>query len=388
MTMVDCGERPSALATTGLSRRLAPVDRQAGSAEMRDNTGREKQIATCYYVILFAPTNSEEWLPADARPSSSSRMPVRWLLLFVGFTLLGLLIYRIGPADMLAAWRQAHKANIAIAATVFIFSLLMRGIKWRLFLAATPTPLSYLQATRAYVYNSFFANLTPGRSGEVFVPVWLGRHGVSTATSYAIVVIDRMLDVLVVLSLFALSVINLGRLAPAESAVYRTAGLTAGLLASAGLIVLLVALIRLDLAIAFLTRFHGRLATRLRGALTSFRDAVARFGRCGLLAANLGITLTTWLLDVTCNYLVVGSIIPELTWTASVTASLFAIAAALASFIPGGIGAGALGYTAVLAIIGYDPVLAGAGAVLNTLLVQVTRTSVVGAFALRAGKKD
>jgi len=327
-------------------------------------------------------------LPDDARRPSSRRALARWLLLLLGFTLLGLLIYKIGPADMLAAWRQAHKANIAIAAAVFIFALVVRGIKWQLFLAVTPTPVSYIKATRAYVYNSFFANLTPGRSGEVFAPIWLSRHGVSTATSYAIVVIDRMLDMLVVLCLFALSVANLGRLAPTESAMYRTAGLTAGLLVLAGLTVLLFMLIRLDLAIAFLARFHGRLATRLRDALATFRDAVAQFGRRSLLAINLGITLITWLLDVTCNYLVVGSLMPELTWTDSVTASMFAIAAALASFIPGGIGAGALGYTAVLTLIGYDPVLAGAGAVLNTMMVQATRASVVGVFALTAGKKS
>ncbi len=327
-------------------------------------------------------------MPADARPSSSRRASARWLLLLLGFALLGLLIYKIGPANMLAAWRQAHKANIAIAAVVFMLALVVRGFKWQLFLAVTPTPVSYSKATRAYVFNSFFANLTPGRSGEVFAPIWLSRYGVSTATSYAVVVIDRMLDLLIVLSLFAFSVVNLGRLAPTESAMYRTAGLTAGLLVLAGLIALIFMLIRLDLAIAFLTRFHGRLVTRLRDALASFRDAVAQFGRRGLLAINLGITLATWLLDVTCNYLVVGSLIPELTWTDSVTASMFAIAAALASFIPGGIGAGALGYTAVLSLIGYDPVLAGAGAVLNTVMVQTTRSSVVGAFALIGGKKS
>jgi uncharacterized membrane protein YbhN (UPF0104 family) len=73
-----------------------------------------------------------------------------------------------------------------------------------------------------------------------------------------------------------------------------------------------------------------------------------------------------------------------LTWSASATASLFATAAALASFVPGGIGVGAVGFTAVIALLGYDATAAGAGAVLMTLLTQLVRAAAAGLLAMKS----
>ena len=301
-----------------------------------------------------------------------------WLLLAVGFSLLILLIAKIGPGKMLNAWRQADKLFLAAGACLFLAAIFVRGLKWRVFLGVTPHPLDYGPSLRGYVLNAFFANLTPARTGEVFAPVWLGRHGVPTATGYAVVVVDRMLDVLVVLTLFAGAVWLLGIKAPGDSTAYRTAGIIVGGLVLAGLAVLVFALVRLDLAIGFLQRFEGRVAAKVCQALESFREALKPLNNHGVLAANFGLTAASWLMDLTTSFLVVRSVLPGLNWFDSATASMFATAATLASAIPGGIGVGALGYTAVLALLGYDPTHAGAGAVLMTVMTHLLRAALAG----------
>ncbi len=321
--------------------------------------------------------------PLETNGRSPRRTSAYWLLLLVGMVLLALLIAHIGPGAMLAAWRQADPALLAAAVVLFFVALLVRGLKWKLFLGVTPHPVGYLDAWRAYVLNAFFANLTPARSGELFAPVWLSRHGVPTATGYAVAVTDRLLDLMVVVTLFAVAVWNLGRLAPADSAAYRTAGLTALVVVAAGVVVLLLTLARLDIAIDLLARRHGRVATRLCEALTAFRDALTPFRHRGVLGANLGLTLLTWLMDLTTSFLVIRSVVPDLTYDASATASLFATAATLASFVPGGIGVGAVGYTAVIALFGYDATAAGSGAVLMTLLSHGVRAATAGILAAK-----
>jgi uncharacterized protein (TIRG00374 family) len=345
-------------------------------------TRQEIGIGSCYHTAALSPNTRRTPLETSERPKRRSR--AYWLLLAVGLVLLALLIAHIGPQKMLTAWRQANKSLLAAGVALFLAGLLVRGVKWRLFLSVTPHRVRYVDALRAYVLNAFFANLTPARTGEVFAPVWLGRHGVPTATGFAVMIVDRMLDLVVVLSFFAVAVWNLNRLAPVDTAVYRTAGIAALIIVAAMLIVVLLALARLDLAIGFLSRFSGRAAVRVRGALSSFRDALVPFRHRRVLAANLGLTALTWLMDLTTSFFVVRSVLPTLTWSASATASLFATAAALASFVPGGIGVGAVGFTAVIALLGYDATAAGAGAVLMTLLTQLVRAAAAGLLAMKS----
>lgn len=317
---------------------------------------------------------------------------IGWLLLAVGCGLLLLLILKIGPRDMLDAWRAANKPLLIVGFGTFTLGLLLRGAKWKFFLSATPHPVAYRPCLRAYVINAFLANLTPARSGELLAPIWLARRGVPTAAGYAVVVIDHMLDAVAVLSLFFLAVWNFNRIAPETLETYHFFGLTAdlrslgaafGICVGIGLVVVILALLRLDLAIGRLRRLPGRAAQKIAAALQSFREALGILGNRRVLAINFLLTYACWALDLCTSYLVVRSFIPTLAFTDSATASMFAGVIALASFIPGGIGVGAAGYTVVIAIIGYADSLdaAAAGAVMMTILTHSTRAALSGLLA-------
>ncbi len=314
-----------------------------------------------------------------SHPASRVRH-LRWVLLVVGGALLALLVLKIGPRQMLDAWRHASKLPVLAASLLFAATIALRAVKWRLFLSNTNYPVGYRACLQAYCLNTFFANLTPARSGEMLAPVWLARHGVPTSTGVAVLIVDRTLDLLAVLTLFFLAAWNLSRLTPDDSAAYRTAGVVVSLLVGVALVLFVLALLRLSVAIDLAGRLPGRLGARLTAALTAFRDALVPFGHRRTLFANLGLTFAGWLMDMLSSFILVRAFLPGLTFLESATAAMFACLAAIFSFIPGGIGIGAASYTAILALLGYDPYLAGSAAVLWTIVAHAVRAGLAGVF--------
>lgn len=309
---------------------------------------------------------------------SRSRALLRWLLPVIGIALLGLLIAKIGPGKMLAAWRAAPPLPVVAGCLLYAVTVMLRAAKWRLFLRGTPHPVGYRACAQAYTTNAFFANLTPARTGEMLGPVWLSRHGVPLATGAAVVVVDRMIDLLIVLGLFFLAAWNLSRLAPDDSLAFRTAGVAVSVVVGVALVLFTLVLLRLDVAIGLLGRIRWRLAERVAGLLASFRRALTPFRNRRVLAGAGAITLLGWLLDMVSSYVIIRSFVPDLPFLHSATASMFACLAAIVSFIPGGIGIGAASYTAILVLLGYDASLVGSGAVLWTVLSHVVRGGLAG----------
>jgi uncharacterized protein (TIRG00374 family) len=282
---------------------------------------------------------------------------------------------------MWQAWRTADKTWFLPAVGLFAGGLFLRAWKWRVFLNAANHRLPYLACLRAYVLNAFLGNLTPARAGEALAPIWLSRHGVPPAASLAVVVVDRVLDLLAVLSLFAFAVWHVGRTAVVDSTAIRAAGQWAGLLVGLLLVVVIIALLRLDVVLAVLARIPGRLAARLRQTLASFQQAVTMLQRRRVLATNFALTLACWLTDLTTGFLVVRGFVPTLRYLDSGAGAVFATVAAILSFIPGGLGIGAAGYAAVMALFGYDLVAAGSGAVLMTLLTHAVRATMAAVLS-------
>jgi len=300
------------------------------------------------------------------------------ILLPAGLILLVILIARIGPEKMWATWIRADKSLIVGAALLFCLSMMARGIRWSLLLSATPTPLKYGRAFKACALNAFFSNLTPARAGDVLAPLWLGPHGVSPAVGYGVVVVDRLFDIVAVLALFCAAVWNFWRIAPAGFAGYRAIFLFTGLILIAGVLAVVFVLLRLELIIGRLERRPGRILGRVAGALRTFSQALASFRRGRILIAAQGVALSCWLMDLTTFYLIGRSMVPDLSWSTSSTAGIFATVASIPTFIPGGLGVGAAAYTVVMTAIGYDTELIGSAAVLMTLLTHGVRAVLAG----------
>jgi uncharacterized protein (TIRG00374 family) len=175
-------------------------------------------------------------------------------------------------ADLSAVGRElahAHPSGVLLALLASVSTFIFRTFRWQyLLLPAGRVP--FWPAFRATVIG-FGANaMLPGRVGEVLRPYLLARkaHLDPTAT-FATIVLERALDIITLLMLFALSVTLL------DTRFVVSDGQTLGAVQFGGLVAAAAALA--GLAVAFVFAGHAERVTALTERLT--RRLPQRFGR-------------------------------------------------------------------------------------------------------------
>ena len=136
--------------------------------------------------------------------SPQSRWP--WRTLLVVLLTVGLLWWFIRSLDFAEVWRAIRSANaglIVAAILVTLVTYLFRAWRWQALLA----PLGHARFRQSFRMTviGFAANfMLPGRVGEVLRPYLLARsEGFNAAAAFATIIVERILDLASVLSLFA-----------------------------------------------------------------------------------------------------------------------------------------------------------------------------------------
>src|SRR6476659_10683105 len=134
--------------------------------------------------------------------------PILILLLTVG-----LLAFSFRNANLRGVWAETRRADglpllLALGATFAPYAL--RAFRWQYLLA----PLGrtrFSVAFRATVIGFAASFLLPARAGEVIRPYVLARRErLSPPAAFATIILERLLELLVVLLLFALFVLTVG----------------------------------------------------------------------------------------------------------------------------------------------------------------------------------
>jgi uncharacterized protein (TIRG00374 family) len=132
------------------------------------------------------------------------RSRVRSVLIFV--LTVGLLAFFLRNADMAAVWAETRRANalelgLALIATLATYAL--RALRWQYLLA----PIGHARfpiAFKTTVIGFAASFLLPARAGEVIRPYLLARRERLSATAaFATIILERLLDLVAVLLLFA-----------------------------------------------------------------------------------------------------------------------------------------------------------------------------------------
>ena len=115
-----------------------------------------------------------------------------------------LLVFRATDWTALgSAFRRADYGWIVLALPAFLFGYVIRGLRWHYLLA----PIQRVPTRRLlpYLVIGFMANnVFPGRMGELVRPYLAGKRlGISSAASFATVVLERILDGLTMLLIFS-----------------------------------------------------------------------------------------------------------------------------------------------------------------------------------------
>ena len=234
------------------------------------------------------------------------RLRVRTVLIFL--LTIGLLAFFLRNADWSAVWVETRRARpllLGAALLVTAATYVLRALRWQ-YLLAPLGKTHFSNAFRSTVIGFAATFLLPARAGEVIRPYLLARReGLPATAAFATIILERLLDLVAVLALFAVFVLTLEpetliTSEPSYLARVKLGGLIGG---AAGAVAL---------AVAFAAAGHperlGRWALRVERVLPEkLARAVARFVETftqGLavmrqprrLLVSLALSIPLWLL--------------------------------------------------------------------------------------------
>ena len=203
------------------------------------------------------------------------RPRARTVLIFL--LTLGLLGFFLRNADMRGVWAETRRAEplpLLLALVATFATYVLRAFRWQ-YLLAPIGPTRFGTAFRTTVIGFAASFLLPARAGEVIRPYLLARReNLSATAAFATIILERLLDLLVVLLLFASFVFTVapGDVSgdPAQLARVKFGGALAMAAAVAGSVVLFI--------LAGHPERIGRWALSVERVLpTKLAHAVARF---------------------------------------------------------------------------------------------------------------
>ena len=135
---------------------------------------------------------------------SSLAKPQLWLGIVISVIFVFLAFHNVQWVELVTALKGMQWSILFLAAMLCLFNLLIRGIRWQIFLA--PLGPFAVRDAFAYVNIGYMANnLLPFRLGEIIRAVLLGqKKAINTSAVLATIVLERLLDML---SLAALTLI-------------------------------------------------------------------------------------------------------------------------------------------------------------------------------------
>jgi uncharacterized protein (TIRG00374 family) len=145
---------------------------------------------------------------------------------------LWLLLRHVTMEDIVNAMRGADALRIAAAVAVFAVGYACRIERWRLMLRHENGGLSWSDCAGPLVASIAANNVLPLRAGDLLRVLSFNRTlGVSTATSVATLVVERLLDLLMIIAFFgiALAVFGARHLDLLGLGGYALAGIAAGI---------------------------------------------------------------------------------------------------------------------------------------------------------------
>jgi uncharacterized protein (TIRG00374 family) len=217
--------------------------------------------------------------------------------------LLTLFLSNVDLRGVSVSIRGAQPGWLLLSLASMVVNLAIRSLRWR-FLLEPLGGASFGNAFRATAVGFAASSLLPARAGEVIRPYFLSRHERLTATGgFATIIVERLLDLVTVLTLLASFVLFFGRaLTSANPTAFRwvtLSGATAGAAALAGLVILFVLAghpARLGRAAARLERvLPARIAVLIARVVERFAGGLAVIRRPSRLVVALAWSFPLWL---------------------------------------------------------------------------------------------
>jgi uncharacterized protein (TIRG00374 family) len=221
----------------------------------------------------------------------------------------GLLVWFLRHANLADVWRQVQRARwdlLVAAFGVVLSTYWARAIRWR-YLLSPIGPTRFRTVFRTTVIGFAALGLLPARAGDVLRPYLLSRQeGLSLSSTFATIVIERVLDLIAVLSLLAVYLAVVADVSSMSPALLRSVIVSSS---TAGLLAVLLSVV-LWLIAAHPERIGGLVQTadrvlghavakRLARMARSFSGGLAVARRPRELWASVVWSFAIWLLHAT-----------------------------------------------------------------------------------------
>ena len=312
--------------------------------------------------------------------------PAAGVVIGMGFLLL--LAHRVDWEAVGELLAGARSLPLLAALAALTAGMGIRIVRWWLMLRAFDARLPLATCVRPFLGSLALNNTVPFRAGDVARTVGFRRAlGASPARVLGTLVIERLLDLLVLLLLFAVALLGAARVFPRA---FLVAVALAGLAACALLLVVVAAPDRLAAVMARLAgwrRIPARWRGRIAPHLAQLGESLTLLRAPRRAAALLGLSLLAWIAE--------GGVFAAVALSLGVSAPVLAPwlsvgAATLATLLPSAPGyVGTFDWFATLGFtaygVGHSP--AAAIALLAHLVVWVPVT-IAGLAALALGRSE
>jgi len=289
---------------------------------------------------------------------------IAWLL--VGLGLLAWVVWRADPAKAAVAILAAFGHPGLLAGAMGLFAATLAGffVKWHLMSCLAGVPVDARQSLRLFSTLYLVGTFTPGRAGELVVPMLMRGGGQLTGVA----LVNRVLESLWTVFAAVLAAWMIFRGDPRSSRLWILVVVLAAFVAVAVILSRrrltagLIALVRACLAP--FRRFRSaawllRLEEKHAHGLEQFYDANERILRPAPVLLVSLLLAAIWLMMILANWLLIGAVVPvlpgekEITFLVVFTVMVVGAAAMFLSPIPGGVGLSEFTSVALFGYLGY-----------------------------------
>lgn len=214
--------------------------------------------------------------------------------------------------DLGAAWKSASSADpglLALGVVVNLAAYVVRAWRWRYLLSPIKEGVGLYNLTSTTLIGFMISFLVPFRIGEVARPVLLARReGLHAGAAFATIALERLLDTLIVMTLFlafvlsprGAAILSAGGDANVAALFLRRGALTAAAFVLVGLPLVALLVAFPDRIVALLHRLNPGASTGMIGkAITALLSVVKGFSavrRPRALVPALLLSFVVWLL--------------------------------------------------------------------------------------------
>jgi len=320
----------------------------------------------------------------------------KYSLLALGIVIIALLLWWAGVRDVLEILRRARLDYFFLALLMYVLGLLAWALRWRVLLRALGVEVGFTDVLLALLAGIFVNNVTPGARGggePVRMYILAKQTGSPYGQVFATVMMDRVLDLVPVVAMLALS----------TAYVYELGSLSLTLIlllldvVFAGLILLTLGILlsegKTKGALYWFFRLFERLAPGMAGKYRErFEKAVEvdvpRFQRDfrGLLANRgtfltaTGLSVLYWLFTLLRTYWTFAAVGRAIGLVDVMVVHTVGIVVGMLSVIPGGAGIIEAVSSGIYVLLGIDKEIAVTATLLDRLISYWVPTA-VGALA-------